>query len=60
MFNLNSWSKAASMPCALSQGDCLGVASLKLPCLGLQKATFIYLAWLDGLGNLAIAFDNTK
>ena len=43
MFNLNSWSKAtASMPCALSQGDCLGVASLKLPCLGLQKATIIY------------------
>ena len=52
MFNLNSWSKAtASMPCALSQGDCLGVASLKSPCLGLQKATFIYSAWPDGLGD---------
>ena len=51
MFNLNSWSKVASIPCALSQGDCLGVASLMSPCLGLQKATFIYLAWLDGLSD---------
>ena len=32
------------MPYVLSQGDCLGIASLKSPCLGLQKATFIYPA----------------
>ena len=52
MFNLNSWSKeTATMPCALSQGDCIGIASLKSPCLGLQKATFIYLASPDGLGD---------
>ena len=52
MFNLNSWSKVtASMPCALSQGDCLGIASLKSPCLGLQKATLIYPAWPDSLGD---------
>ena len=52
MFNLNSWLKTtASMPYALSQGDCLSVASLKSPCLGLQKATFIYLAWPNGLGD---------
>ena len=41
------------MPCALSQGDCLGIASLKLPCLGLEKVTFIYPAWPDGLGDLS-------
>ncbi|RVW35637.1 hypothetical protein CK203_117794 [Vitis vinifera] len=41
----------ASMPCALSQGDCLGIASLKSPCLGLQKATLIYPAWPDSLGD---------
>ena len=40
------------MPCALSQGDCLGVASLKLPCPGLQKTTFIYPAWFEGLNDL--------
>ena len=52
MFNINSWSKAvASMPCALSQGDCLGVVSLKSSCLHLQKATFIYPTWPDGLGD---------
>ena len=61
MFNLNSWSKVtASMPCALSQGDCLGVASLKSPYLGLQKATFIYSVWPDGLSNPGITFDNTS
>ena len=53
MFNLNSWSKAiASMPCALSQGDYLVVVSLKPPCLGLQEATFICSASLNGLGEL--------
>ena len=52
MFNLNSWSKATtSTPRALSQDDCLGVAPLKSPYLGLQKATFIYPAWPDGLGD---------
>ena len=52
MFNLNSWSKATtSMPCALSQGDCLGIISLKSYCLGLQKTTFIYPTWPDGLGD---------
>ena len=56
MFNLNSWSKAtASMPyCLIPRRlpkPCLDVASLKSPCLGLQKATFIYLAWPNGLGD---------
>ena len=52
MFNFNPWSKATtSMPYALSQGDFLGIASLKPPCLGLQEATIICPAWPDGLGN---------
>ena len=52
MFNLNSWSKAiASILCALSQGDRLGVTSLKPPCLGLQEATFICPTLPNGLGD---------
>ena len=48
MFNLNSWSKAEPL-CLVPYPK--AIASLKLPCLGLQKATFIYPVWPDGLGD---------
>ncbi|RVW56111.1 hypothetical protein CK203_080795 [Vitis vinifera] len=34
-----------------AKGDCLVVASLKPPCLGLQEVTFIYPIWPDGLSD---------
>ena len=53
MFNLNSWSKARlyAFPRRLPK-RCLGIAFLKSSCPGFQKATFIYPAWPDDLGNL--------